>query len=135
MKTAYEDQDLELYHSQLDFLGSNKYNSPWLNRVEFRIGTEDANLSMDEYRLRLSPTNPSEIKANKIYHRKQISSINAEYSVALNKALKNRYQMLLDHYYLSHLLLLLENKQDLLLILFLILMVVFDFMELSLWFL
>jgi hypothetical protein len=115
LKTAYEDQDLEKYHSQFDFLDNNKYNSPWLNRVELRIGTEDANWSMDEFRLRLSPTNPSEIKANKIYHKKHISSINAEYAVALNKALKNRYQLLLDHYYLSNRLMIMERlyKQNL----------------------
>jgi len=112
LETAYKDQALEMYHAQLNFLDDNKYNSPWLNRVELRIGTEDANFSMDEFRLRLSPSNPFEVRANKIYHRKHISRINAAYTVALNEALKNRYQLLLDHFYLTHLRQLLENQQQ-----------------------
>lgn len=111
LNTAFDDQDLERYHSQMDFLENNNFNSPWLNRVELRVGTEDANFSMDEFRLRLSPTNPSEIKANKLYHQKQLNSLNTEYKIALNKALKNRYQLLLDHYFLSRQLRIFETKQ------------------------
>ncbi|MFY0627337.1 MAG: hypothetical protein JXR07_13635 [Reichenbachiella sp.] len=98
--TARKDQSLELFQAQLSFLESNKYNSPWLNRVEFRIGSEDANVSMNEYRLRLSPSNPYEIKANKLYYNKHVKSIGTQYKVALNLALKNRYQMLIDYSFL-----------------------------------
>lgn len=102
LETALNDQSLELYQAQLSFLKSNKYNSPWLNRVEFRLGSEDANISMNEYRLRLSPSNPAEVKANKLYYNKHVKNIGTQYKVAMNEALRNRYQMLIEYHYLVH---------------------------------
>jgi len=101
LKTAYMDQSLERYHAQIDFLDNNNFNTPWLNRVEVRIGSEDANISLNEYRLRLSAANPAEVRANKIYHQKQLNSLNSDYEIAINDALKNRYQLLIEHYYYS----------------------------------
>ena len=88
---ALTDYSLEKYKSQLEFLGENNYNAPWLNRVEVRIGSDDANASLNEYRLRFSPTNPAEIKANKGYHQLHQKHLAARQDVALSEALKLRY--------------------------------------------
>lgn len=107
LATALGDQSLERYQSQLSFLENNNYNTPWINRLELRVGSEDANASLNQYRLRVSPSNPSEIKANKKYHEQQIKTLNTEHKIALNEALVNRYKLLID---LIHLL----KKQKLL---------------------
>ncbi len=109
--SALRDQSLEKYHAQLDFLDQHRFNAPWLNRVEFRIGSENADVSFDEYRLRITPANPYEIKANKLYYQKQLESINSEYEVALNEALLNRYELLIGHYYHSQLVSVLTQRQ------------------------
>ncbi len=111
LSTAYYDQSLEKYHAQLDFLNNNSYNAPWLSRVELRIGSEDANTSLNDYRLRITPTTPSIIRANKVYHKKQLSSISTTYQIGLNEALNNRYEILIEHYYYSSLLQILQKQE------------------------
>lgn len=107
LTTALTDQSLELYQSQLNFLEDNNYNAPWINRLELRVGSDDANISLDQYRVRVSPTNPAEIKANKRYHEQHVKSLNTEHKIALSEALINRYRLIID---LASLL----QKQDLL---------------------
>lgn len=102
LRTALQDQSLERFRAQQDFLGQNKYNSPWLNRVELRVGSDDAEADLNDFRVRVSPANPFEVKANKVYHDKQLKHIGAQYEVDLGKALKNRYMLIIDrNFYVS----------------------------------
>lgn len=91
---------LDAYKAQLDFLGKNNFNSPWLRDMQIRIRTRDLDLSPEDYRLRLSPTNPAEISANKNYYTAQVQQLEAEYKAAFAEVLKGRYNLLLDHYFL-----------------------------------
>ncbi len=102
LSSALADQSLEQYQSQLEFLGDNNYNSPWLNKVEFRIGSQDANASLNQYRIRLGATNPGEIKANKGYYNQHVQNINHQHKIALNDALKNRYNLIVQLAYLQN---------------------------------
>lgn len=101
LRTALQDQSLERFQAQLEFLGANNYSLPWLNRVELRVGSEGAGSTLNDYRVRFSPTNPREIKANKTYHSLQIRQIETNYQVSLNQALKTRYLMLIAHRYMT----------------------------------
>ena len=67
--------DIRLYENEQksQFLEKNPYNSPWIQRSEFRIRTNDFNISADDYRFRINPTNPFEIKANKQYYQKHLA--------------------------------------------------------------
>lgn len=112
LRTAATDQSLEKYYAQLDFLRNNNYTPDFLNRVELRIGTEQADISLDRYRLRISPSNPMEIRANKRYHSRHLEYVNAEYEVALNQALLNRYNIIIEHHYYSRLSRLLKEQQN-----------------------
>lgn len=96
LKAAFNDQAVSAFDSQLNFLNNNNYNSPLLQRVEIRVGSEGLATTPEEYRLRLSPSNPSEIKANRVYHKKQIGSLNAERTIAVSDALYNRYRLIID---------------------------------------
>lgn len=95
LATALTDQSLERYQSQLNFLDNNNYNAPWLSRVELRVGSENATIKPNQYRVRLSPTTPSEIIANKRYYEQHINVINTQHKIAVVDALMNRYRLII----------------------------------------
>jgi hypothetical protein len=99
--TAREDISLNPAKAKIDFLEENNYNGPWISRVEMRTRSDDANLSQEDFRFRLTPSNPSELKANKRYYDKQVSLLNTEYQDVLNTALKQRYIIAVDHMFES----------------------------------
>ena len=80
--------------------------------MEVRIGSEDANASLNEYRFRLSPSNPGEVKANKEYHKKHRKTLSTQQEVALNQALTTRYQMLIDALYYQSILQSLNSQKE-----------------------
>lgn len=97
LSTSRSDISLNPSQSKLDFLKENNFNGPWISRVEFRTRSNDANISQDDFRLRFTPANPGELKANKRYYSKQIDLLNLEHQEALNKALKQRYLIMVNH--------------------------------------
>ncbi len=101
LATAREDISLNPTKAKLDFLEKNDYDGPWISRVELRTRSNDANLSQEDFRFRLTPSNPAELKANKRYYEKQVALLNTEYQDALNTALKQRYFIAIDHMFES----------------------------------
>lgn len=95
--SARNDLSLDPTQNKIDFLQENNFNGPWISRVEFRTRSNDANLSQEDFRFRLTPGNPGEIKANKRYYSKQIALLNTEYLEEMNKALLRRYAVAIDH--------------------------------------
>lgn len=91
------DLSLNPSKAKLDFLKENNFNGPWINRVEFRTRSNDANISQEDFRFRLTPGNPGEIKANNRYYDKQVALLNIEYQDELNDALIFRYSLAIDH--------------------------------------
>jgi hypothetical protein len=94
--------DIRLYENKVksEFLTKNPYRSPILHRLEIRSRTNDFNISQDDYRLRINPTNPYEIRANKRYYALETNSLIIEYQFALNKALYQRYQKIIAYFQL-----------------------------------
>ncbi|MBR9999385.1 MAG: hypothetical protein KFF73_10460 [Cyclobacteriaceae bacterium] len=90
--------DVRLYEHDLksSFLEKNPYRSPWIQRTELRLRTNDLNVSADDYRFRINPTNPFEIRENKKYYKMEFEFLFTEYQKALNAALNDRYQLILD---------------------------------------
>ena len=97
LSTARSDISLVPTQSKLDFLKENNFNAPWISRVEFRTRSNDANISQDDFRLRITPANPGELKANKRYYDKQIDLLNLEHQEEFNNALKQRYLIMIAH--------------------------------------
>lgn len=95
--SARNDLSLDPTQNKIDFLQENNFNGPWISRVEFRTRSNDANLSQEDFRFRLTPGNPGEIKANKRYYSKQVALLNTEYLEEMNKALLRRYAVAIDH--------------------------------------
>jgi hypothetical protein len=99
--TARQDVSLGPTQAKIDFLQENNFNGPWISRVEFRTRSNDANLSQEDFRFRLTPGNPAELKAYKRYYDKQVTLLNTEYKDVLNTALKMRYAIAIDHMFES----------------------------------
>lgn len=99
--TAREDLSLKSAQDKMDFLKENNFNGPWLSRVEVRSRSNDANLSQEDFRFRLTPGNPSELKAYKRYYDKQVDFLSLEYQDLLNTALRERYFLAIDHVFES----------------------------------
>lgn len=97
LSTSRSDLSLNPSQSKLDFLKENNFNGPWISRVEFRTRSNDANISPEDFRLRFTPANPAELKANKRYYSKQIELLNLEHQEELNNALKQRYLLMVNH--------------------------------------
>ena len=97
LSTARNDISLSPTQSKIDFLKENNFNGPWISRVEFRTRSNNANLSQEDFRFRLTPGNPGELKANKRYYDKQVVLLNIEYQDELNNALLKRYSLAIDH--------------------------------------
>ncbi len=94
---AKNDVRLYEYEQKSKFLEKNPYKSPWIQRTELRVRTNDLNISADDYRFRISPTNPFEIRENKKYYQMQFDLLFSEYEKALNSALNERYKLILDY--------------------------------------
>ena len=97
LAAAGGDLSLNPTRAKLDFLKENNFNGPWISRVEFRTRSNDADLSQEDFRLRFTPNNPGELRANKRYYTKQMDLLNTEYQEEFNKALRRRYMIMIDH--------------------------------------
>ena len=97
LNQAKNDVRLYEYEKKSKFLEKNPYKSPWIQRTELRVRTNDLNISADDYRFRVSPTNPFEIRENKKYYQMQFDLLHSEYLKALNSALNERYRLMLDY--------------------------------------
>jgi hypothetical protein len=100
LREAGNDELLMPYKAQLEFLGEEKLNSPWVHRFEFRSRTNDFNFSQEDFRFRIAPTNPAEVRANREYFRVQEQLSETKYRLALNESLLDRYELYLDWQYL-----------------------------------
>lgn len=110
LSTSRDDISLDPSQAKLDFLKENNFNGPWISRVEFRTRSNDANISQDDFRLRFTPANPGELKANKRYYDKQIDLLNLEHQEALNNALRQRYLIMVNHLFEFEKTVYLENQ-------------------------
>ena len=96
---ARRDQDIQRVQDKLDFLKNNNFNSPWLRETEVRLRSNNFDFSLEDFRLRFSPTNPWQMRANKLYYKAQHDQLDMEYLYVLNKSLRTRYDLLIEHYH------------------------------------
>ena len=99
--SAEKDKQLERYQAELNFLESTSMRPSLIRETEVRMTTERLETKIDDYRLRVSPTNPWEIRANNRYKTQLEENTKTRYQISFSKALKTRYEMLLKHSYLS----------------------------------
>ncbi len=107
---ARDDQDIQRVEDKLNFLKKNNFSSPWLRETEVRFRSNNADWSLEDFRLRFSPTNPWQMKANKLYYKVQKEQLDIEYLYVLNKSLRTRYDLIIELYNASQLEKLNEEK-------------------------
>jgi len=108
--SARSDINVHEIQNKLEYLGENKITSPVLNRIEMRFQTDDLNLSPEDLRLRVSPTNPFEISMNKQYHKIQVNKLYNDLQFNLNLALRIRYDLLINYLYIKEKITLLNEE-------------------------
>lgn len=101
LSAAITDIELQEIQAAQDFVQNNKFNSPWLRELEFRAKSNDREISIEDYRLRFGFINPYEIRANKHYQKELDHTIQLRKRMKLNDVLKMRYELLIEHIYLS----------------------------------
>lgn len=101
LKTAGGDQGLERFQAEMNFLEIKGIKSSWIRDVELRFTSKGMNASLEDYKLRVSPSNPWEVKANRAYNQQQMENTQTRYRIAYSSALKSRYRLLIDHYFLN----------------------------------
>ena len=108
--SARSDIRINEVNQKLEYLQENKITSPWLNRVEMRIESQDLNISPEDLRLRINPTNPFEISMNNQYHKIQVGKLYNDMQFNLNLALRTRYGLLVTYLYLKEKIKILEEE-------------------------
>lgn len=95
--TARNDIDLSDINEKLGYLNTNRIGPPAINRMEFRMQSRDLNISPEDFRLRLTPTNPGEFSSNRVYQNAEINSLDKDYQFTLNNALIIRYKLIVNY--------------------------------------
>ncbi len=83
---------------QLDYVRETEFNSPFLREVEVRLRETIVSEGLEDYRLRFSPVNPLERRANRNYRTAINRQMEVEYELTLNEVLYSKYKILVGHY-------------------------------------
>ncbi|MEQ9425281.1 MAG: hypothetical protein RJQ09_12730 [Cyclobacteriaceae bacterium] len=94
--SAYDDIVYQSQLEKLDYLRHNPFEVPLFNRVEFRTETRDFDPEMQEYALRFKPNSFSQRKYNKKYYQSSLRINEIQNQEALNRALTDRYERIID---------------------------------------
>jgi hypothetical protein len=98
---SISDSEMKYLNSIQDFLNETGFRSPLLREIEFRARVQNFGDGFEDYRLRFSPLNPLESRANKKYKVALSNQFNVEYQLKLEEVLMNRYILLIEHHQLS----------------------------------
>ncbi len=101
LMSAQNDSRLTRYAEELSFLEQDQIKTSWIREVEVRGRSDHFSEQLSEYRLRLSPSNPWEVKANKEYSKQLQQTTQINYQLALARVLKDRYEQLIESYFVD----------------------------------
>lgn len=93
------DFELRSIKNQRDFVNSTNFNSPIIRELEFRMRAPQFTESPDDFRLRFSPINPWERKANKEYTSVLNKQMETQEQVYFAQVLTARYQFIINLFF------------------------------------
>ena len=111
LANAISEEELGYSQAKIEFLKDNKFNSPIIREVEFRARIRDFGEGFEDYRLRFSPLNPFEKRANQEYHSALQDQLKLEYRKNLEEVLLSRYLLMIEHIKLSRQISVLEASE------------------------
>lgn len=98
LSQAPKASDIQTVQKIREYVSQTKFRSPLLREVEVRLRTRLADPDQNDYRLRFSPINPFERRANRNYRTAINRQMDAEYYLELNEVLLNQYEFMIAHY-------------------------------------
>lgn len=110
VKSANEDPEVKTFAEQSRYLEQRTYRLPFLQRLEFRTQNRELLRNQQEYALRITPSNPWEVRNNNRYFEAYRNSLGFEKEFLLKTALYDRYCKAISLLYLTEL----GNKKQLL---------------------
>jgi hypothetical protein len=114
LRSANTDPVLKVIDDQASFIQQKTYSMNLVNRLQFRSqNNEGLNKDTQRWGLWMSPENPWAIINNNQYFKTYAESLIYQREVALKKALKERYLLIIDFFYFSELKSLHQREKDL----------------------
>lgn len=101
--SALEDQEVQTFNDQIDFLNGRPYRLSPIREVEFRTQNRELMQTQQEFGLRVSPANPFEMRRQNEYFREYNNALSFEKEFALKEALTVRYLTVVDFIYYASL--------------------------------
>ena len=111
LSNADKEEFVSFQRQKLYYFNSLSYDLPFIEKLEFRTETNDFNLRNQEYLIRVTPNSFKNIKAQKQYQQSIQYMTEMELETALNTALKERYDLMVNFIYLKEILEV-KNKQN-----------------------
>jgi hypothetical protein len=99
LATAQKDERFILNNQSLALAKGLNYHLPFLQKLDFRFGTDDYGLGQNQYGIGLSFNTFKQIKRLKAYQEVQTSVIEAQNNVYLQQSLIDRYECLYDMFF------------------------------------
>ena len=111
LKKATAETALAHHQQKVDFLNSNSYEIPLINKLEVRTQTDEFDWKQQEYRVRMSPSGQKERQEYRKWHQSTIEFVATEQAEILQEALVFRYGLLVDWKKVEQTLALLQQQQ------------------------
>lgn len=99
LTTAQKDERFVLNNQSLALAKGLNYHLPFLQKLDFRFGTDDYGLGQNQYGVGVSFNTFRQIKRLKAYQEVQTNAIEAQNNVYLQQSLLDRYECLHDMYF------------------------------------
>jgi hypothetical protein len=99
LATAQKDERFVLNNQTLALAKGLNYHLPLLQKLDFRLGTDDYGLGQNQYGVGLSFNTFKQIKRLKDYQQVQTSVIEAQNNIYLQQSLMDRYECLYDMFF------------------------------------
>ncbi|WP_157593006.1 TolC family protein [Rufibacter tibetensis] len=99
--SAVQDPELDLYTNQLDYLSKGHYRLAPIRQIELRTQNNELGSGERQYGLRISPSNPWEVKKNNLVFNSQQIVLSLQKELTFKALLEKRYQLVLDLIFLN----------------------------------
>jgi hypothetical protein len=96
LATAKTDAKLSYNQQMPQFINQLNYKLPMIRKLEFKVGTEDFDLTSQQYGISISPNTLGQMKRQEEMKATEIRVSEAENNVYIHQALVERYQALVD---------------------------------------
>lgn len=101
IKSATQDPEVKTFTEQKRFLEQKTYTLPFLQRLELRTQNRELLANQQEYAIRVTPSNPWEVRNNNRYFREYRNFLGLEGEFILKLALQGRYVKVIEAIYLD----------------------------------